>query len=50
MTTTLKYFEIPYTEYKGIVKQVYRPNDLTKEVDIYANNNNGFMERFNGKN
>lgn len=36
----LKYFEIPFTEYKGIVGRIYRPNDLTKEINTYADKNN----------
>lgn len=36
----LKYFEIPFTEYKDIVGKVYRPNDLTKEINSYADKNN----------
>ena len=36
----LKYFEIPFTVYKGIVVKIYRPNDLTKEINSYADKNN----------
>ncbi len=32
----LKYFEIPFTDHGGIIKKIYRPNDLVKEVNTYA--------------
>lgn len=36
----LKYFEIPFIQYKCIVGKVYRPEDLTNEVNRYADENN----------
>lgn len=36
----LKYFEIPFTDHGGIIKKIYRPNDLVKEVNTYAEKNN----------
>ena len=36
----LKYFEMPFTEYKSIVGKVYRPSDITKEINTYADENN----------
>lgn len=36
----LKYFEIPFTEYKGIVGKIYRPKDLINEINTYADENN----------
>ena len=36
----LKYFEIPFTDHRGIIGKIYRPNDLTKEVNTYAEKNN----------
>lgn len=36
----LKYFEIPFTEYKGIIGNIYHPNSITKEINVYADENN----------
>lgn len=36
----LKYFEIPYTEYNGLVRRIYSPKKLIQEVNKYANENN----------
>ena len=36
----LKYFEIPYKEYNGIVRKVYKPEDVTTIVNTYAKENN----------
>lgn len=38
--TTLKYFEIPFAEYKGIVGKVYHPNKVTEIINTYASENN----------
>ena len=36
----LKYFEIPSIYRGGIIGRIYKPNDLTKEVNTYAEKNN----------
>ncbi len=36
----LKYFEIPSIYCGGIIGRFYKPNDLTKEVNTYAEKNN----------
>ena len=36
----LKYFEIPFTNHKGIVGKIYRPNDIVEKINTYADENN----------
>lgn len=36
----IKYFEIPFTETIRSKGRIYRPGDVTKEINTYADENN----------